>query len=55
MLVVVGMIASIRQVLKYIITKEIKCLCCVGGGGAKRCLLFIRFFGIKELEGYNGY
>ena len=25
------------------------------GGGAKRCLLFIRFFGIKELEGYNGY
>lgn len=27
----------------------------VGGGGAKRCLLFIRFFGIKELEGYNGY
>ena len=37
MLVVVGMIASIRQVSKYIITKEIKCLCCVGGG-AKRCL-----------------
>lgn len=35
MLVVVGMIASIRQVSKYIITKEIKCLCCVGGGGLK--------------------
>ena len=35
MLVVVGMIVSIRQVFKYIITKGIKCFCCVGGGGLK--------------------